>query len=133
MRKVLLIAMLSIFVVSWLKPYFPYLDYLINKEYIAENLCENKEKPELQCNGKCHLKKEVQKAAEEVIDSEEGPQKNPTGKVKVKINLIDQLPSCVFVLNDIRSERKTYAHTNESVRTALRDVPTPPPRVSLFI
>ncbi len=36
-------------------------DYQINKEYISKNLCENKAKPMLHCNGKCHLKKELAK------------------------------------------------------------------------
>jgi hypothetical protein len=34
------------------------VDYAINYEYISKVLCENKAKPELQCNGKCHLMKE---------------------------------------------------------------------------
>ncbi|OEK09747.1 hypothetical protein A8C32_13475 [Flavivirga aquatica] len=29
--------------------------YELNIDYIIENYCVNKEKPELQCNGKCHL------------------------------------------------------------------------------
>ena len=33
--------------------------YLLNKETIALNYCENKSKPKLHCNGKCHLKKQL--------------------------------------------------------------------------
>jgi hypothetical protein len=29
--------------------------YLLNKEYITAQFCINKDKPELKCNGKCHL------------------------------------------------------------------------------
>ncbi|MEZ4979165.1 MAG: hypothetical protein R2772_07690 [Chitinophagales bacterium] len=29
--------------------------YLANQEAITEQFCVNKDKPELQCNGKCHL------------------------------------------------------------------------------
>lgn len=29
--------------------------YELNIDYIIETYCVNKEKPELQCNGKCHL------------------------------------------------------------------------------
>ena len=32
----------------------------INLDYIIENFCINKEKPELKCNGKCHLAKQLQ-------------------------------------------------------------------------
>lgn len=44
-----------------LRPIQPCIEYLLNKEYIAEFLCVNKDKPELQCNGKCHLAKELKK------------------------------------------------------------------------
>jgi len=34
-----------------------YAYYVTNKTYIVEQLCENKDKPELKCDGKCHLRK----------------------------------------------------------------------------
>lgn len=43
------------------RPAFPFLDYVVNYHYIATELCENKNAPELHCNGKCHLKKELAK------------------------------------------------------------------------
>lgn len=38
-----------------------HVDFLINQEYIAENLCINKEQPVKQCNGSCQLKMELEK------------------------------------------------------------------------
>ena len=35
------------------------VDYLVNMEQIILEYCVNKDKPELQCNGKCHLAKEL--------------------------------------------------------------------------
>lgn len=35
--------------------------YEANKNYITENFCINKDKPELNCCGKCHLRKELKK------------------------------------------------------------------------
>lgn len=46
------------------KPVIPVLDYIVNYEYIATELCENVAKPELNCNGKCHLTKELAKVSE---------------------------------------------------------------------
>ena len=37
-----------------------YAYYNIDTVGFIEKLCENKDKPELQCNGKCHLKKVVE-------------------------------------------------------------------------
>lgn len=47
------------------KPIFPVVEYIVNYHYIATELCENKAKPEMHCDGKCHLKKELAKASEE--------------------------------------------------------------------
>ena len=38
--------------------------YRVNQDYIAKNLCENRDKPMLNCNGQCYLAKKL-KAAEE--------------------------------------------------------------------
>jgi len=43
----------------------PVLDYVVNYDYITKVLCVNKAKPTTHCNGKCHLMKELAKAAEE--------------------------------------------------------------------
>ncbi len=48
-----------------LRPIQPCLEYVLNQDYIAEFLCINKDKPELQCHGKCHLVKEIEKQQEQ--------------------------------------------------------------------
>ncbi len=40
------------------------IDFNINQDYIAKVLCINKDKPEMKCNGKCHLTKELKKTEE---------------------------------------------------------------------
>lgn len=47
-----------------LKPILPVIEYAVNYEYISKVLCVNKDKPKMQCNGKCHLMKELAKASE---------------------------------------------------------------------
>lgn len=47
-----------------MKPILPVLEYILNYDYIVKELCENKAKPETNCNGKCHLMKELAKASE---------------------------------------------------------------------
>ena len=59
-KKIVVIVALALF----LKPILPVLDYIINYDYIVNVLCENKAKPQLQCNGKCHLMKELAKESE---------------------------------------------------------------------
>lgn len=38
------------------------LNYQINKKEIAETRCENRDKPEMHCNGQCYLAKQLKKA-----------------------------------------------------------------------
>ena len=40
------------------------IDYNYNKKFIARELCINKNKPWMHCNGKCHLKKRIAKEQE---------------------------------------------------------------------
>jgi hypothetical protein len=54
--------LLSAYLLALGKPFCPLAEYTLNKAYIALALCENKDKPELQCEGKCHLAKEITKA-----------------------------------------------------------------------
>jgi hypothetical protein len=35
------------------------MEYALNKEYIAQNLCLNKARPRMHCNGKCQLMKKL--------------------------------------------------------------------------
>ncbi|MBB1150489.1 hypothetical protein HX062_07270 [Myroides sp. DF42-4-2] len=50
------------------KPVLPVVEYVVLYDYIKNELCVNKEKPELACNGKCHLAKELTHAADNDTD-----------------------------------------------------------------
>jgi hypothetical protein len=39
-----------------------YLDFEIRRDYIVANLCENRNRPMLNCNGKCYLAKKIAEA-----------------------------------------------------------------------
>jgi hypothetical protein len=59
-KKIVFIILIALI----LKPILPVVDYIVNYEYISKVLCVNKAKPMMHCNGKCHLMKELAKAAE---------------------------------------------------------------------
>ncbi|WP_111307653.1 hypothetical protein [Confluentibacter sediminis] len=46
------------------KPIIPFVEYVALYDYIKNELCINKDKPILKCNGKCFLKKQLAKASE---------------------------------------------------------------------
>jgi hypothetical protein len=59
-----------------LKPGLPVLDYVVNYEYISKVLCINKATPKLQCNGKCHLMKELAKSSDNETPISSGKKMN---------------------------------------------------------
>jgi len=61
-------------------PVIPVIDYLLNKDYIAKNLCINKEKPKSCCKGKCHMVKQLQKTNK---NTENDP-KNANSRIQLK-------------------------------------------------
>ncbi len=48
-----------LFLISLIRPVLPVYDYFLNYNYIVNVLCVNKDKPEMHCDGKCYLKKEL--------------------------------------------------------------------------
>ena len=72
----------------------PLLDYAVNYDYISTQLCENRARPELRCNGKCYVKKEILKFSENQNAKES----------KVQIKSID-----VFVVNEISEFKADFS------------------------
>lgn len=50
-----------LYVMAMFRPLLPVLEYRAHHKYIVAVLCENRARPALACNGKCYLKKQLQK------------------------------------------------------------------------
>jgi hypothetical protein len=74
--KLLGILFTAMYLLAMLKPISPIIGYYINYDYIVDVLCENKDKPVLKCNGKCHLTKELKKANDGIAPKENIPPLN---------------------------------------------------------
>ncbi len=64
-----------------------------NRDYIVEFLCENTERPELQCDGKCFLKNELEKQN----DTEKQAQQALSKKFEVTAFVFPNLKKSFFV------------------------------------
>lgn len=85
------------------KPLLPVVDYFQNYDYIVNVLCENKEKPMMECNGKCYLSKLL---AEEA-DDESNPFSEKLSKYEIPLLLQENEFSQVsFEL----SEKSSFEH-----------------------
>jgi len=72
-KKLLLTHLfLNLYLLALIQPALPVIDYLVNYNYIATELCENRDKPILTCNGKCYLEEQVKQQLD-LSDKEETP------------------------------------------------------------
>jgi len=73
------------------------LDFKLNENFIANTLCENKDKPASCCHGKCYLKKKLQK--------EEDGAKSGSGEARAKfeVNLFCEANTELFLNRAIKS------------------------------
>ncbi|WP_264551145.1 hypothetical protein [Flavobacterium sp. N2038] len=95
------------------RPAFPFLDYVLNYQYIATELCENKTKPQLGCNGKCHLKKELIKAYKNETPSSNDKKSETTETVvlfmvKIPVFTFEKNPESILQINSVY--QNLYSH-----------------------
>lgn len=51
-----------LYLLAMIRPIFPIIEYHANYDYISTVLCENRDRPYLECNGKCYLEKQLKKS-----------------------------------------------------------------------
>nr|WP_293838260.1 hypothetical protein [uncultured Arsenicibacter sp.] len=69
MRQLIIYMLLVAVLLPVISPWGTIAYYQLNKEYIARVLCENRDKPQLHCDGKCYLAKRL-KAQQDKQDKE---------------------------------------------------------------
>lgn len=84
--------------------------YSINIEYIIAELCENKDKPELKCNGKCYLKKKMGEA-DKAEKQTAGIFKQIEFPVFIPHVHLSIDPEYILIENTIPELKNLYSHT----------------------
>jgi len=64
-KRVIAIALLSMYMLQLGANVSKLAWYELNKDYITALFCVNQDKPELQCQGKCHLKMQIENDEED--------------------------------------------------------------------
>lgn len=80
--------------------------YQANKDYVADVLCINKDKPELHCNGKCYLKKQLKKVDDNTTNDKEAPAKKTKNQLPEYIASSNQL--AIFTTTVETVQHKTF-------------------------
>lgn len=66
-----------LYLIAMMRPILPVLEYYGNYEYIVNVLCENRAVPETSCQGKCHLKKQLEKYVQPTNKEQNNTEKVP--------------------------------------------------------
>ncbi|GAB4409317.1 MAG: hypothetical protein OHK0039_12900 [Bacteroidia bacterium] len=117
-------VLLLIYVVVLLRPLMPVLEYQLRYDYIREVLCINRERPQLNCDGKCYLMQQMQEAARP-----EEMQRLPVASLKYELLVVFgaatyALPDCCEALLLTRCRPADDVAATQHILETL----VPPPR-----
>ncbi|OIO10458.1 MAG: hypothetical protein CO023_01710 [Flavobacteriales bacterium CG_4_9_14_0_2_um_filter_35_242] len=96
-----------LYILAMFRPLLPIIDYYSNYNYIAKVLCENRDKPYLECNGKCYLAKQLNevnnnktnpKSTIPQIDFDKYPV-SPLGQFSYKFKILEKNDTHRFSFN----------------------------------
>lgn len=125
--RILFTICLGFFIFQLATPISYWIHYQINQEEIAEEFCENKEEPELECNGKCHLSKTLEEIKKPVSKDKEPQDSEKDYRLNRNLNWIctDNSKCCKFDLvqfedDQIYSKENSYKFLYSSL------IPHPP-------
>lgn len=104
MRKQLITAFLLLIWLCQLSGrYLIMFEFYLNQEYIAKNLCINRNNPDMHCNGHCQMKKQL---SEEERQHQENPERRADNKSEhfvPGIFIVELSPVCTTINNEYYS------------------------------
>lgn len=129
LRKLSIVPLLLAYVIMTCRVAVPLLNYAINHDFYAER-CENKAKPELDCDGCCQVKKEV---AEATHDNDQSSQTQTTpNSQRTNTNPSSELFHLLAYTPEFSSPEtgtaSFLAFLNTSLLFGVGQVPFQPPR-----
>lgn len=124
MKKFVSIFLLALYLFGILKSVSPYIEYALNRDYIVENLCINKDKPELECHGKCYLNDRLQEANEENPPHDHAP--NP--RIEFKENAPAILEEENLHFSHTSKDSQHFYYFSFFTNKHIPDTTTPPPK-----
>ncbi|WP_052598179.1 hypothetical protein [Aureispira sp. CCB-QB1] len=96
MRQLLALLFIIIIGVQTVHQGLIYTYFTLNKDYIIQHLCENRNTPVLECNGKCHLKEVLSIAQKENHTDQQHPMPN-LEELKVPVLFFQAIQAPFFI------------------------------------
>jgi hypothetical protein len=106
-----------------------YLDFELRKDFIIKNLCENRFKPQLKCNGQCYLAKKLNKIAEDNATKETQKQSQSLKKIMEEVFETTPLFSYDLMVKN-RSTKSIYSYQLAHYQSITFSIFHPPIAVS---
>lgn len=86
--------------------------YQMEKEYVATVLCENQDEPEMECNGKCYLTKQLKAAENTPSDTENTIPTPTTPRIECTVEGTQHY-ELIYDIIDL-SENEQFSHLNNN-------------------
>lgn len=117
------ILLISSFLLQNVSKLIIVINFQINKDYIAKNLCINRNKPKSCCEGKCELKKQ--------LDEEDKKENLPTTSLKDKFEKENYyVPGLNILANHMQEIEPNFIYLAPITTSNFRQVFHPPPFLS---
>ncbi len=116
---ILSIALSILILFSSFRVTITYAYYELDPIGFIERLCENKDTPELQCNGKCHLKK----VAENNSENQQEPAKSNTLK-EITLYVVKKIEFSLLKISKL--ENKNFDYKNFYSYSSIYQIDRPP-------
>jgi hypothetical protein len=108
MKWIVVSILMILLLVQSFSKWLVVIDFIIHRDYISKNLCENRNRPKLQCNGRCQLAK---KLAEEEKQNSQNP---GSGKIKAIDLLYDEQISFPDLFSGSKKNRNLFSELIKS-------------------
>lgn len=107
------------------KPLLPLVNYALNYDFIVEQFCENKNRPQMHCDGKCYLAKQL---AKESDHNDNNPLRQNTSKIEIGQLVFFQFPTHFdLFIDDYRIKLDNFKHVSAFIPGLFTsDVSQPP-------
>eukprot|EP00172_Hildenbrandia_rubra_P002992 Plantae.Rhodophyta-Hildenbrandia_rubra.ctg43154.p1 GENE.Plantae.Rhodophyta-Hildenbrandia_rubra.ctg43154~~Plantae.Rhodophyta-Hildenbrandia_rubra.ctg43154.p1 ORF type:complete len:110 (+),score=4.23 Plantae.Rhodophyta-Hildenbrandia_rubra.ctg43154:420-749(+) len=99
--------------------------YEVNKDYVEDVFCINKNKPEMNCHGKCYLNKQLTK-----LDKSADTQQKDAPQTSKKVEIVEYLLTNIWSVSEQITYEDALTHhahyTHQSSRLLIGSVFRPP-------
>ena len=125
-RRLICFSLLIAILCSQSSKLFIYFSFKINQEYIAKELCENREVPKMNCHGKCYLVKQLKQEEQKQENNEKAPVKQ---RISLDVLCFVKQPALILLTQYKSAQKISCLRSDFSLQKGYSVKVFQPPRV----